>query len=185
MRIAVIGTIGSGKSEVLKVAREMGLATLSADEINRELLLEKEYIALLEKEFPFAVREGKVDRAALAKAVFCDGEARARLNALAHPRILSRIERAKDDPLVVEVPLFAGSGAKRLFDKTLLVVCPDGLKKERLLSRGMTAEDIEARIAAQGEERYLAGDVTILNDGTIEELREKAAEAFEYLLKDS
>ncbi len=185
MKIAVIGRIGSGKSEALSVARDMGIATLSADEINRELLLEKDYIALLAEEFPFAVREGKADRAALARAVFCDGEARARLNALAHPRILSKIESATEDPLVVEVPLFAESGAKRLFDKTLLVVCPDDIRRERLLARGMTAEDIEARLAAQEEEKYLLGDVTLLNDGSKEEFRIKAAAAFEYLLKDS
>lgn len=185
MKIAVIGGIGSGKSEVLSVAREMGIATLSADAINRELLCEKDYIALLAREFPFAVKDGKVDRAALAREVFFDGEARARLNALSHPRILARIQSATEDPLVVEVPLFAGSGAKRLFDKTLLVVCPDALRVERLLARGMTKEDIEARIAAQGEERYLAGDVTLLNDGTMDELRQKAAAALEYLLKDS
>ena len=40
MKIAVIGGIGSGKSEVMKVAKEMGITCLSADEINDALLHE-------------------------------------------------------------------------------------------------------------------------------------------------
>ena len=47
MRIAVIGGIGSGKSEVLAVAREMGVCCLSADEINRELLADEGYASAL------------------------------------------------------------------------------------------------------------------------------------------
>lgn len=38
MRIAIIGGIGSGKSEVMKIAKERGFFCISADEINAELL---------------------------------------------------------------------------------------------------------------------------------------------------
>ncbi|MBD5092165.1 MAG: dephospho-CoA kinase, partial [Clostridiales bacterium] len=76
MRIAIVGGIGSGKSEVLKVARDMGLACLSADEINAELLKTPEYIAEIATAFPAAVKDGGIDKAALAKIVFSDDSAR-------------------------------------------------------------------------------------------------------------
>lgn len=186
MRIAIIGTMGSGKSEALKTAAKMGIATLSADEINRELLADPNYVALLAREFPSAVKDGEADRAELARIVFSDAGARARLNALAHPRILARIESDKRDPLAVEMPLYVESGAARLFDKTLYVDCSPHIRFARLIHRGMSAEDIEARLAAQNAERISAvADVVVCNDGSLEELHEKTQKALKYLLEES
>ena len=72
MNIALIGGIGSGKSEVLKVAREMGIAALSADEINAGLLKSPEYIEKIAAAFPGCVVCGVVDKARLASEVFSD-----------------------------------------------------------------------------------------------------------------
>lgn len=184
MRIAIVGTIGSGKSEALKVAREMGFATLSADEINSQLLRDPQYVRLVEQNFPSAVNDGVVNRAKLARIVFADAKKRAELNALAHPRILERIERETADPLVVEMPLFFESGAARLFDKVILLTCSDDVRRQRLLNRGMSEEDIAARCAAQQTERNLAAaDVAIHNDGSLDELRENMRAALAKLTK--
>ncbi len=183
MRIAIIGTIGCGKSEVLRVARSMGFATLSADEINRDLLCDPQYVALIEEQFPTAVRQGRADRAELAKIVFNDAAQRAKLNALAHPRILKRIESDASDPLVVEMPLYLESGAARLFDRTVLVTCSDEIRRRRLLLRGMTKEDIDARTRAQQNERLEdVADYILVNDGTLEQLRESAEALFARIL---
>lgn len=55
MRIAIIGGIGSGKSEVLKIAKERGFFCISADEINSELLKTPSYIQKFKRLFPTAV----------------------------------------------------------------------------------------------------------------------------------
>lgn len=183
MKIALIGKIGSGKSEALKVAREMGVATLSADEINAELLSSPSYVALLGAVFPTAVKGGRVDRAELARIVFSDAEQRARLNALAHPRILARIAEATDDPLVVETPVYDASGAARCFDFAILVTCPEEERKRRLLARGMSEEDIAARLEAQSGERLeRAAKYTILNNCSLEEFRKRVRATLECLL---
>ena len=183
MKIALIGKIGSGKSEALKVAREMGIATMSADEINAKLLSSPAYVALLNVLFPTAVKDGIVDRAELARIIFSDSEQRARLNTLAHPRILARIEMASDDPLVVEIPVYDASGAARCFDCAILVTCPDEDRKKRLLARGMSEEDIAARIEAQKEERLeRAAKYTILNDCSLEEFKKRVRATFESIL---
>lgn len=72
MRIAVIGGIGSGKSEVMKIAKERGFFCLSADEINAELLKTPSYIQKIATLFPSVVSNGVVDKGALAKIVFSD-----------------------------------------------------------------------------------------------------------------
>ncbi|MDE5601379.1 MAG: dephospho-CoA kinase, partial [Clostridia bacterium] len=138
MRIAIVGGIGSGKSEVLKVARDMGLACLSADEINSDLLNTPEYIAEIARAFPTAVCGGRIDRAILAKIVFSDDSARIKLNEIAHPRILARIREEKSSPLVVEMPLFLECGAQTLFDEVLFVYTPMTLRLERLEKRGLS-----------------------------------------------
>ena len=65
MKVAVTGGIGAGKSEFMRAVKELGIRTYSADEINAELLRDKRYIEKLSEAFPLAVKDGKVDKAAL------------------------------------------------------------------------------------------------------------------------
>lgn len=186
MRIAIIGGIGSGKSEVLSVARELGLPTLSADEINAELLEDAEYVSQIAQVFPKTVKRGKIIRPKLAQIVFSDKEARDKLNAIAHPRILERIEADRRDPLVVEMPLIVECGAQRLFDEIVFVYTPLELRKERLaVGRGMFRAQVESRISAQvGDEvlQVLATRV-IDNSSTLYELRKNAIELLKQLTR--
>lgn len=69
MRIAVIGGIGSGKSEVMKIAKERGFFCLSADEINDELLKTPSYIQKIATLFPSVVSNGVVDKGALLSLI--------------------------------------------------------------------------------------------------------------------
>ena len=184
MKIAIIGGIGSGKSEVLSVAKEMGLSTLSADGINAELLENAEYVSQIAQVFPKAVKRGKIIRPKLAQIVFSDKEARDRLNALAHPRILERIEADKRDPLVVEMPLIVECGAQWLFDEIVFVRAPLELRKERLaVGRGMFRAQVESRIGAQVGDDVLQVLATrvIDNSSTLDELRKNAMELFAQL----
>ena len=160
MRIAIVGGIGSGKSEVLKVARDMGLACLSADEINAELLKTPEYISEIAAVFPAAVNDGCIDRAALAKIVFSDDSARGKLNSIAHPRILARIREDKSSPLIVEMPLLLECGAQDLFDEIVFVYTPMKLRLERLEKRGLSRENARLRIGAQVSEQELRAVAT-------------------------
>ena len=125
MNIALIGGIGSGKSEVLKVAREMGIAALSADEINAGLLKSPEYIEKIAAAFPGCVVCGVVDKARLASEVFSDKGKREKLNSIAHPEIARKVAECKESPLVVELPLVLESGMAGMFDEIILVVRRD------------------------------------------------------------
>ena len=100
MRIAIIGGIGSGKSEAMKTAAELGFSTLSADEINSGLLQSPDYINEIAVAFPTVVASGSVDRKKLADIVFSDEIELKKLNAIAHPNILRRIATEKADPQI-------------------------------------------------------------------------------------
>lgn len=184
MRIAIIGGIGSGKSETLRAARELGIACLSADEINAGLLEKAEYIQKLAELFPDAVKDGIADKATLAAEVFSDADKRRRLNELAHPEILKRIESDDSDPLVVEMPLIVESGAADYFDEIVLVSAPLRKRLKRLKDRNVSFSRAIRVIKAQVAERELKKLATriILNDGSLSELKEAAKQLFGILL---
>lgn len=183
MKIAVIGGIGAGKSEVLGAARELGITCLSADEINAELLKDPDYIAALEKRFPDCVVCGVVDKPRLSALVFSDKKSRLDLNALAHPRIARRIEECTADPLVVELPLALESGMTDMFDEMILVIAPRRVRLRRLCARGLALPRAKAVMRVQVPVFMLrrVATRTIENTGSKEELHSAATDLFRLL----
>ena len=184
MRIAVIGGIGSGKSEVMKIAKEKGFFCLSADEINAELLKTPSYIQKIAMLFPSAVANGVVDKGALAKIVFSDQNERKKLNALAHPEIMRVISECKESPLAVELPLFI-EGGDEAFDEIVYVRAPLFKRISRLKKgRGMSVKQAVSRIRAQVPSAVLRAKATnvIDNSRSLSALQARANETFNQIL---
>lgn len=184
MKIAVIGGIGSGKSEVMKVAKEMGITCLSADEINDALLHEPVYISKIASRFPECVAHGAVDKPKLASVVFSDEKKRRALNDIAHPEIARRIAECDADPLAVELPLALESGMATAFDEVILVSAPKSLRLNRLERRGVPEARANAVMRVQVPEKELEKIATVIlpNDGSLSALRAEAKAAFEKAL---
>ncbi len=178
LKVAIIGGIGSGKSELLKIADELGLVCENADNINARLLQLPEYISKIAREFPFAVVDGKVDKKTLAKIVFADEDARLRLNAIAHPEIMKCIYESRAQ--VIEMPLILESGAKNYFDEIILVRSPMPLRIKHLIGRGMSFADSVARIKAQTTDKQLKEIATyiVVNAGSLKQLRKLGEQTF-------
>ena len=113
--LGLTGGIGSGKSTVTRILRELGATTIDADAIVHELQgpgqpMLRELAAAFGGEILTA--DGALDRKALGAIVFRDEKARARLGEIVHaPVIGEMMRRAKaavdrGDPLVVlDIPL--------------------------------------------------------------------------------
>ena len=129
-KIAITGGIGSGKSAVLKIVRDLGFEGFSCDEIYKDILNTADYIERVAKIFPFAVKnEGKgryIDKKALSKCVFCDEKALAKLNEIAHPLIMSaledKLENASGKFVFAEVPLLFEGGYENRFDRVIVIL---------------------------------------------------------------
>ena len=185
MRIAVIGGIGSGKSEVMKIAKERGFFCLSADEINAELLKTPSYIQKIAALFPSVVSNGVVDKGALAKIVFSDRGERKKLNALAHPEIMRVISECKESPLAVELPLFI-EGGDEAFDEIVYVKTPLFKRISRLKKgRGMSVNQAVSRIRSQVPSAVLRAKATIIvdNSTSFAVLKRNANEVFDKIQK--
>lgn len=176
MKVAVTGGIGAGKSEFMRAVKELGIRTYSADEINAELLRDKRYIEKLSAAFPFAVKDGKVDKAALREEVFSNAKKRKTLNALAHPEIRRKIEEITGDA-VVEVPLLFESGMTDLFDRVIVVTAGEDARINRIVSTRNISKDLAKNIIknqATDDERIKRADYVAINDGTRKDLYEQA-----------
>ena len=97
LRVGLTGGIGSGKSTAARRFAELGAVLVDSDVLAREVVAGgTEGLGEVVAAFGAGVlgRDGELDRPALAAVVFGDPQARARLNAIVHPRVRDRAERA-------------------------------------------------------------------------------------------
>lgn len=193
LRAGLTGGIGSGKSAVAAVLAERGATIVDADVLAREAVAPgsdglREIGAL----WPNAIgADGALDRPALAAIVFGDEDARAKLNAITHPRVRARadeLERAAPDGLVVHVvPLLFEGEFWRRCDKTVVVIAPDEVRIARVITRDAVERDaVERRMAAQIDPALARAraDYVVENDGDLDALRERSVHLHEALLRD-
>jgi dephospho-CoA kinase len=182
--VGLTGGIGSGKSTVAGMLAERGAVVIDADRLARDAVAPgtKGFDAVRDRFGDAAIAsDGALDRAALARIVFADDEARAALEAIVHPEVQRRIAEAvaahaqTDDVVVVDSPLLIETGAHEGFEVVVVVTAPIAERVARLAARGMSEDDVLARDAAQMplEEKAALADVVVNNDGSLDDLEGK------------
>jgi dephospho-CoA kinase len=184
--VGLTGGLGAGKSEALRVLGELGAATLSTDAVVHELLAGEELRELVaERLGPEVVRDGRLDRAAIAERVFGDDEARRWLEGELWPRVGARVaswrrQVAAAEPgppaAVVEVPLLFESGMETVFDCTIAVVADEALRDRRATARGHASVTQRAGRQLTQAEKAERADFTVVNDGSLKELEESLSQ---------
>ena len=188
LSVALTGSVGSGKSAVAARWAQAGVPVISADELARSAVLPgSPGLDAVRKEFGEGVlaADGTLDRDRMRALVFSDAAARARLEAIVHPRVRelrevwTQARRQEGVALVVaEIPLLFETGTERDFDVVVLVDAPEEARLERL-ARGRGLGEAEARriMAAQMDpaRKRAAADIVIDNGGSLEVLEDEAA----------
>jgi dephospho-CoA kinase len=182
LRVGLTGGIASGKSTVAAMLRELDCPVLDADTLGHELLEQgQDAHDEVVREFGQEILDahGNVDRGKLGHIIFADAQKRARLNQILHPRILDVVRKwfaaqghpGGPDLAVVEAALIIEAGYNKELDQVIVCWCPAEQQLQRLVERGLTAEQAKLRIAAQMpmEEKRRLGDATIDCSGSIEE----------------
>jgi len=186
--IGLTGGVGSGKSTVAGILRDLGADIVDADEASHAVYAPGTagFDAVVREFGPEYVRGGQVDRERLGRLVFEDGDARRRLNAIVHPLVRDWMaERTREaaergaEVVIQDVPLLYENRLENLFSSVVLVYVPEDVQLERLVEgRGLDQERARAMIAAQmpiDEKRRRAHHV-IDNSGTREETRRQVEE---------
>ncbi len=182
LRVGLTGGIGSGKSAVADLLRELGAAVVDADVVSHQLTAPSgAAIPALRAAFgPAAIAaDGSLDRAYMRQRVFADPAERARLEAILHPLIGQTLrQQAAEAPgpyVVFVVPLLVENLARwrEQVDRICVVDCPEALQIERVQARsGLSAARVRAILAAQAkrEQRLAVADDRIDNAGSREAL---------------
>src|SRR5437868_9602748 len=146
LRIGLTGGIGSGKSTVADLFARRGVPIIDTDVIAREGVQPGEpALAELAREFggDILAAEGGLDRTRLRSRVFDDAEARARLQAILHPRIRARarerIDALRAPYCVIVVPLLVETGFDGMIDRVLVVDADEAHQLERAAARDNTS----------------------------------------------
>ena len=180
IRVGLTGGIGSGKSTVAGMFADRGAVVIDADVIAREVVRpgQPALQEITETFGPDVVSDtGELDRAGLASIVFTDEKALAQLNAITHPRIAARTQElmAAADPdaaVVYDMPLLVENDLTEGWDWVVVVEAPLSQRIDRLRERGVGADNMEQRMAAQASDaqRRAVADVVIVNDGDLSDL---------------
>lgn len=192
MRILVTGGIGSGKSQVCQVMREHGIPVYDSDSMakslyDRDAELLGRVVASMGRDVLGI--EGRIDRKVLSDVVFNDPGKLKELESLVHPAVYRDFERfCRENREAAAVVLESAVALQRgypegLFDEVIYVDAPTEIRVARAVLRdGRSRDEILERVAAQPS---AAGDPritgTIINEGTVDDLRRATYELIEKL----
>jgi dephospho-CoA kinase len=197
LTIGVTGGIGSGKSTVTAMLAEMGATVIDADKVGHAIYAPDgpaypDMLAAFGEGILAADRT--IDRKKLGPLVFADPSALARLNAIVHPKMFTRMREmiaamragGERKPIVVEAAILVEANWQPLFDEIWLVLAARARVIERIeRARGLRPDQTAARINAQlpDSERRKYATLVITNDGTIDELRAQVAKIWRAALE--
>ena len=190
--IGLTGGIGTGKSQVSKVLKELGAAVIDADLLGHEAYSPHtgtwaEIVEAFGKNV--LTPGGEVDRKRLGAIVFNDSAALARLNAIMHPRMYEMIEERLaelrgrgHEVAIVEAALLIEANWQPLVDEVWVTATPEDEVVRRLQAqRGLDEEASRARIHSQmpQSERLRHADIVINNGGAPEDLVDRVKQLWE------
>lgn len=193
--LGLTGGIGSGKSTVAAMLGRRGAALVDADAISRSLTQAGgAAMPAIVQAFGADVvaADGALDRERMRQKVFAQPEARARLEAIIHPRVAEETlrqaleaERAGARCVVFDVPLLVESERWRpRVDVVMVVDCSPQRQVSRVMQRsGWSQEAVEKVMAHQASRsrRLAAADVCIYNETlSLEELDALVGQAWKY-----
>ena len=194
--IAITGGIGSGKSTVSKMIRNLGYCVFDADDFSRDVLFDPEVETKIKFLFGESIflEKGKLDRIKVRERIYQDPSLKKGLESILHPAISEELNEKKSSLrklsetawIFYEASLILEIGKKNHFDACIVVVAENENRIKRLTqSRPLKEEDIQKIMSSQmpDHEKLKHADYVIENSGSIEDLEKKVFELMLFLYK--
>jgi dephospho-CoA kinase len=182
MIIGLTGGIGSGKSAAAEIFKDIGIDVIDADDLARDSLnTNSKGYELFINEFgeKYLDVNKDINRELLRKDIFNNSVIKIKLENIIHPLVRSSIKAfvnsSKSDYCIIVVPLIFETSSSELYNRILVIDCDVSIQIERASKRdNQTTTQIENILDKQAtrEERISIADEVILNNGSIEHLRE-------------
>lgn len=153
-KIAITGTIGSGKTECSHIIEDLGYSVFNCDkEVNEFYVQNHPALQPLKDIFPSSYQNGQWDKIKIATEIFKSPEKKQLLENIIYPLLLDKMQslmKQEKDVFFAEVPLLFQTGWDQYFDQTLVITCDDEIAIERLIKhRGLSEEDARLRLSHQ------------------------------------
>jgi len=191
--VGLTGGIGSGKSTVMSLFSELGVDTVDADLLVRDLLdTDESLLQMIKDHFgpEYFNKDGQLDRQALRARIFSDSGDRLFLESLIHPRIRESLIQARSEfqsPYgVFVVPLLIEADMTDLVDRIAVVDIPEEEQLERIMQRDKISRDMALQATTSQiprEQRLDFADDVIDNTTSLDALRNSVLQLHEKYLE--
>lgn len=193
IKIGLTGGIGSGKTTVANMFKELKVPVFIADIEAKKILDDSEVASEVAESFNLELTsEGLIHKPDLAKIVFSNKEALGKLNSIIHPRVhLSFKEwlESKNNVsyIIYEAAIIFEKNRASDFDYTVLVTAPEEVRIQRVMERDTTShQDVKSRMKmqwSQSKKKKLAD--FIIKNINLNETRQRVNELHEKFLSIS
>lgn len=178
--VGLTGGIGSGKTTVANLFHELGVQSVDADLVARDVVMPGEpALAAIVMHFGQSVlqNDGELDRAVLRSRIFADEAEKQWLNQLLHPlirqRLLQQLTACTSDYALLIAPLLLENKLQTYTDRVLVVDVPEELQLSRTTKRDQVpAEQVQNILNSQisRPERLRLADDILLNTVPLSQL---------------
>ena len=192
MIVGLTGGIGSGKSAAGKYFVELGIDVIDADHVSRNILDENTKAKdLFIKNFgeSFLDQNNNINRDLLRTEIFINKDKKDKLESIIHPivrkEITEFINQSDSIYKIIMVPLIYETNSKDFYDKIIVIDSDERNQVERARQRdNKSKEDIINIINNQAsrEQRNSIADMIILNNSTLDDLKNQVIKIHQKLL---
>lgn len=193
-RIGLTGGIGSGKSTAANCFSSYGVPVIDADKISHQILRDNQtviqsIVVYFGREF---LINQHINKTRLREIIFQDSTKRQWLEQLLHPLIIAQMNKeaatyTNHTPYVVMIiPLLTLTIKKTLcLNRILVIDAPEDAQLQRIQDRdqiSQTAGQQSIQTQATRQKRLAMADDVIVNDGSVDQLRQAILTLHEHYL---
>ena len=194
-RIALTGGMGTGKSHVRAVFAALGVPTIDADTLARDVVAHGTpgFDAVVAK-FGRGIlnADGDLDRRALGALVFADSGKRRDLEAILHPVVKSAIDQwfttldqSAQPFAIADIPLLYEVGLDKEYDAVIVTSCTRENQVRRIMARdNLDATEVQGRLDAQMpiEEKVKRATYVVDTNGSLVQTNAQVHRLYQTLL---
>ena len=192
MIVGLTGGIGSGKSTAVQIFKELGIDSIDADDVAKNILdSNKNARKLFIEEFgdKYIQKNHKINRDLLREDIFNDKSKIKKLESIIHPivreEIFEFIQKSKSIYTIIDVPLIFETKSEDFYNKIVVVDCDTNTQILRASLRDNQTEESILKIIgnqATREERFSIADYVINNDSSYGNLKKEVIKTHQLLL---
>ena len=185
LKVAVTGSIGSGKSTFCDFIAEKGYPVIKADDISKQILAEDKNVKekVIKKFGAESFINNQINKKFLAEKIFSNPANVVIINSILHPLVKKKVQQLmqeqlrNNDIVFTEAALIYEAEMEDMFEYVILITAGSSVREKRIIANGkLTRDEFKKRNENQikDEEKKKRADFVFENDGSVQELKQKA-----------